>query len=136
MRIVFRTVAAAGLILSLAGYGTAHGQSPPDAELAEQMAQAVPELRARLPQTTDEITTWTGISAQGTQFIYEFTVSVAIAADRLASVRQLMQDANQTRLCADTAAGALIRRGASMRHIYTDTEGKRIETLITGCPSG
>jgi hypothetical protein len=106
----------------------------PQPTLAEQMAAAIPQLRATLPKQVDDITTWTGIDAQGTEFVYEMSVSITVPADQLAEAGRAIQEANQTRLCTDRDSGALIRRGASMRHYYRDAAGNRFETRVVSCP--
>ena len=130
-RIRFFAVAtlAAASVAPLHGLG-----AQPQPTLAEQMAAAVPQLRATLPKQVDDITTWTGIDAQGTEFVYEMSVSVTVPAERLAEIGRTIQDTNQSRLCADPSSGGLIRRGASMRHHYRDAAGNRFETRVASCP--
>ena len=131
----FRALALAAVATAslLASQGLV-AQAPPQMTLAEEMTAALPQLRADLPKQVDEVTTWTGIDARGTEFVYEMSVNVTVPAAQIATVGQAIQQANQTRLCADANAGALIRRGASMRHFYTDQGGNRFETRVASCP--
>ena len=132
-RTALRAVALAGAIAGSLWSGQAlqaQGQPP----LPDEMAAAARQLRAQLPKQVDDVTTWTGIDSRGTEFVYEMAVSIAVPSAQLATVGRAIQEANQTRLCADPSSGALIRRGASMRHYYTDQAGNRFETLVASCP--
>ena len=105
-----------------------------DAGLAQEVAQSIPGLRAGLPKQVDEITTWTGIRAEGSRFVYEMRLSTVVEDARLPALRDAAQRLNQTRLCAEQPIALFLRRGGSMRHIYTDPAGNRFETLVTACP--
>ena len=131
----FSTLALTAIVAALLVPAQAlRAQAPPQMTLAEEMAAALPQLRAELPKQVDEVTTWTGIDARGTEFVYEMSVNVTVPAAQIATIGQAIQQANQTRLCTDVNAGALIRRGASMRHFYTDQGGNRFETRVASCP--
>ena len=111
-----------------------HAQPQP--ALAEELATAVTELRATLPQRIDEITTTTGVEVRGTELIYQMSLSVEVPQAQRATVRRGLQDLNQSRLCAIPSVNALMQRGGSMRHIYTDRAGYRFETRVVACPAG
>ena len=123
-------LAAIGSLLGLAGPGFAQA----DAQLAAEIAEAIPGLRADLPKPVDEITTWTGIRAEGTRFVYEMRLSTTVERGQLEGMRAAAQQLNQDRLCAQQTIAAFIRRGGGMRHIYTDPAGQSFETVVTACP--
>lgn len=108
--------------------------APADPALAGQIATAATELNARTPMTVDQITTLTAVRSEGTEIVYEMTVSQDIPTAQMEAIRQNAQGANQTNLCRDPNAGRLIRMGASMHHYYTDPSGDRFETHVTSCP--
>ena len=128
MRILM--LAAVGALLGLASPAFAQA----DAALAAEVAEAIPGLRVDLPKQVDEITTWTGIRAEGTRFVYEMRLSTTVEPTQLAATRAAAQRLNQDRLCAQQTITTFIRRGGSMRHIYTDPAGQSFETLVTACP--
>lgn len=113
---------------------TAAPATPSDPVLASQIATAATELNARTPMTVDQITTLTGVRAEGTEIVYEMSVSQDIPTAQMEAIRQTAQTANQGNLCRDPNAGRLIRMGASMHHYYTDPSGDRFETHVTSCP--
>ena len=132
-RASFRTPALAAAVTALLAIPQGLNAQP-QPTLADELAAAVPQLRAALPKQIDDVTTWTGIDSRGTEFIYEMSVSVSVPSDQLATVGRAIQEANQRRICADPKSGALIRRGASMLHYYTDQAGNRFETRVASCP--
>ena len=101
--------------------------------LASQMSAAAAQLQSTLPMTVDNVTTLTAVRAEGTQFVYEMAVSRDLAPSEIANARQLIQANNQTNLCRDPNTSRLINMGGSMRHIYTDPNGDRFETLVSSC---
>lgn len=101
--------------------------------LASQMSAAAAQLQSTLPMTVDNVTTLTAVRAEGTQFIYEMRVSRDLAPGEIENARQLIQTQNQTNLCRDSNTSRLIDMGGSMRHIYTDPNGDRFETLVSAC---
>jgi len=129
LRLALAVAAASG---AAGGFDPLHAQREPT--LAELAAQAAEQLRAQLPQRVDEVTTLTNLTAEGTRFIYEMAISAPIPRDRLEAARSAIQAQNQTGLCANAESGAFIRRGGSMRHIYTEAGGARFETLVAACP--
>ena len=131
LRILSRAAVAAALLVLPPGL---RAQAQPQLTLAEEMEAALPQLRAELPKQVDNVTAWTAIDAIGTEFLYEMSLNFEVPRAQLATLGQAMQAANQARLCADPNAGALIRRGASMRHLYTDQAGNRFETRVVSCP--
>jgi hypothetical protein len=130
MRTPIWAAIAAGLMLAASDQALAQA----DPALAQEVAAAIPGLRAEIPKQVDEITTLTGVRGDGPRFVYDMRLSVTIASDRLAAVRETAQRLNQTRLCAQAPIVDFVRRGGSMRHIYTDAAGTRFETLVTACP--
>ena len=126
--------AAGGAALCLAATPALHAQPQPT--LAEELATAATQVRATLPQRIDEITTATGVEARGTELVYQMSLSVEVPQAQQATVRRALQDLNQTRLCNNASISALMQRGGSMRHIYTDRAGYRFETRVVACPAG
>lgn len=101
--------------------------------LASQMTAAAAQLQSTLPMTVDNVTTLTAVRAEGTQFVYEMQVSRDLAPSEIENARQLIQAQNQANLCRDANTSRLINMGGSMRHIYTDPNGDRFETLVSSC---
>ena len=139
MNIAFGTSGPIRLALGVAaafvaagGLDPLHAQRQPT--LAEETAQAAADLRAKLPQQVDEVTTAVNITAVGTRFVYEMAINTPIPRDRIDAVRAMIQQHNQSTMCANADAGAFIRRGGSMRHVYTAPGGARFETLVVACP--
>lgn len=124
--------ACAALALALSAPAPAAQAGPSD--LAAEVAEAARQLSAQLPMRADEITTAVGIRADGTEFVYEMQVNQALPADRVEQIKQSIQALNQTRMCEDSEVAPFIRRGGSMRHIYTDQAGHRFETRVSRCP--
>lgn len=104
------------------------------AGLAAEVAEAARQLSARLPMRADEITTAFAIRAEGTEFVYDMRVDRPLPDERIDEIRQAIQNLNQTRMCENADIAPFIRRGGSMRHVYTDTAGHRFETRIVRCP--
>ena len=61
-------------------------------------------------------------------------INEAIPREAVEETRRAMQTENQRRLCDKSNIAAFIRRGGSMRHIYTEQAGRRFETRVTACP--
>lgn len=101
--------------------------------LAAQMSAAAAQLQSTLPMTVDNVTTLTGVRAEGTRFVYSMAVSRDLAPSEIETARQAIQTNNQTNLCRDPNTSRLINMGGSMRHIYTDPNGDSFETLVTSC---
>jgi hypothetical protein len=130
-----RSFGLAAAALALASVAPLHSlAAQPQPALADEMATAVPQLRAMLPKQVDEVTTWTGIAAEGTEFVYEMSVAISVPPEQRAAAERTIQDMNQARLCADPSSGRLIRRGGSMRHRYHDAAGNLFETRVVSCP--
>jgi hypothetical protein len=127
-----RTRAALAALL-LSWTGAAAGQAVPPDRFAAEVAAAVDELRAELPMRVDDLTTLTRIRAEGTRFVYEMTVSRDIPADQVENARQVLQRQNQANLCSNADTRPFLDAGGSMRHVYTDPNGDRFETLVTAC---
>jgi hypothetical protein len=105
-----------------------------DPALAAEVAAAAAQVRAQLPMRADDVTTAVDIRADGTELVYEMVVDDSVARDEFVASQSAAQAANQTNLCTDPAIAAFIRRGGSMRHIYTNSAGDRFETRIARCP--
>jgi len=109
------------------------GGASADPALAGQMSAAAAQLQSTLPMTVDNVTTLTGVRAEGTQFVYEMAISRDIATGDIETARQAIQTQNQTNLCRDPNTSRLINMGGSMRHRYTDPNGDSFETLVSSC---
>jgi len=105
-----------------------------DPQLVQELANAAAQINATMPIRADEITMLTSVRASGTELIYEMSVSQVFPPVQLDQLRMNLQNINQTNLCADINIANLIRRGASMSHYYTDTNGARFQTRIVSCP--
>ncbi len=99
--------------------------------LAAEMSLAVEQMRPQLPIVVDNMTTLTGVRAEGTEFVYEMTLTqqLPVGAEQ---ARQAMQTSNQRNICSNPQTSALINRGASMRHVYNGG-GASFETRVTSC---
>jgi len=111
----------------------AGGGASDNPALAAQMTAAAAQLQSTLPMTVDNVTTLTGVRAEGTQFVYEMRITRDLSPAEVESARQVIQTQNQTNLCRDPNTSRLINMGGSMRHIYTDPNGDRFETLVGAC---
>jgi hypothetical protein len=118
--------------LALAG-APALSQPQDRDDLAAQAAAAAEAMQDQLPMRADEVTTAVAIRAVGTEFVYDMQLSEVVPADRLEERQALIQGRNEVRMC-EGDAGAFIRRGGSMRHIYTDPQGHVFETRVARCP--
>lgn len=112
------------------GAKPATGSNP---ALEAEMQQAAAQIRGQLPIRADQITTVTGIRAEGTEFVYDMAISQEIPTAQVDMVSRAAQVANQGNLCGNPQTSTFIRRGGSMRHIYTDTAGHRFETRVASC---
>lgn len=101
--------------------------------LAREMTQAADQLRSDLPIQVDEITRVVGIRAEGTEFVYDLEITEAIPPDQIETARTVMQNQNQTNMCANPDVNTFIGRGGSMNHRYVDTAGKRFQTRVVRC---
>lgn len=122
------------LLLAAASLAAAPAAAQRDPGLAAEVEAAAATLRRQLPMRVDELTTATGIRADGAEFVYEMRVDDSISREQFRSLRDAVQTANQTNLCGQEPVAAFIRRGGSMRHIYTNAAGDRFETRIVACP--
>lgn len=127
------SLALAASALAWAGGAFAQPGSPGRVTPAEVSAAAA-SLRSQLPMRVDEVTTAVGIRADGAEFVYEMRVDDSVSRERFLGLRDVVETLNQTRLCAEEAVASFIRRGGSMRHIYTNSAGDRFETRIARCP--
>jgi hypothetical protein len=130
------TTGGGNVALSAPGGGTGGkpaGGATDNPLLASQMTAAAAQLQSTLPMTVDNVTTLTAVRADGTQFVYEMQISRDLAPGEIENARQLIQAQNQTNLCRDPNTSRLINMGGSMRHIYTDPNGDRFETLVGAC---
>ena len=122
------------MILALALAGASAPLAAQQAmSLEEEAAIAAESLRQKLPMRVDDITTVVGIRADGAEFVYDMRVSEVFEGDHLENARATMQASNQSTMCRGEA-GTFIRRGGSMRHIYTDPNGNQFETRVARCP--
>jgi hypothetical protein len=132
-----RSLSAAGraLVLAAALASAAPGAAAQsDPGLAAEVEAAAVQLRAQLPMQVDDLTTAVGIRADGAEFVYDMVVNDTVPREAFRSMRDAVQTANQTNLCAQESIATFIRRGGSMRHIYTNAAGDRFETRVTRCP--
>jgi hypothetical protein len=118
--------------LALAG-APAFAQPQRGGDLAAEAAAAAEELQDQLPLRADDVTTAVSVRAVGTEFVYDMQLSEVVPADRLEERQALIQGRNEVRMC-EGEAGAFIRRGGSMRHVYTDPRGHVFETRVARCP--
>lgn len=103
------------------------------AELAASAEQAAAALRDKLPMEVDAVTTAVDVRADGTEFVYDMRLNETLSPAQLEERQRIVQQRNQLNMC-NGEAGAFIRRGGSMRHIYTDREGNQFETRVARCP--
>lgn len=106
----------------------------PRDSLADEIAIAVDAMRITLPTPVDSVTTMTGIRAEGTTVYYEMSINQDVSAAELRATRPGVQADLQRTLCADPDTGRLIRRGATLKHQYTDPSGDRMEAAVSSCP--
>ena len=104
-----------------------------DAALAAEMQAAAAQLSGSLPIQVDQITRVVAIRAEGTEFVYDLTVSQALPPAQLDAARNIMQSTNQRNMCANPQVATFIRRGGSMNHRYVDSGGNRFETRVVSC---
>ena len=102
------------------------------AELAASAEQAAAALRDKLPMEVDAVTTAVDVRADGTEFVYDMRLNEILSPAQLEERQRIVQQRNQLNMC-NGEAGAFIRRGGSMRHIYTDREGNQFETRVARC---
>jgi len=122
------------LVAALALVGApALSQPQRGGDLAAEAAAAAEALQDQLPMRADDVTTAISVRAIGTEFVYDMQLSEVVPVDRLEERQQLIQGRNEIRMC-EGEAGAFIRRGGSMRHIYTDRGGHVFETRVARCP--
>ncbi|HST37113.1 MAG TPA: hypothetical protein VLK25_10855 [Allosphingosinicella sp.] len=133
MRAPLRLIVAA-LVLSGAGAAPARNDAPGRVNPAEVEAAAA-QLGRQLPMRVDDVTTAVGIRAEGTAFVYEMVVDDSITREQFRSVKDAVEAANRSNLCAQEEVATFIRRGGSMRHIYRNQAGDRFETRLTSCPA-
>ena len=99
------------------------------------LEQAAADLRERLPQSVDEVTTLTAVTAEGRRFVYHMRISADFPTANIAAVRTAMQAGNSTEICAQPATRDAVRQGAVLVHRYTDGSGDRFETQVSACPA-
>jgi len=121
------------LAVALALLGASAPLPAQPAGLAAETDAAARQLQERLPIRADDVTTVVGVRADGAEFVYDMRLSEVVPLDRLEARQQLVQGRNEVRMC-EGEAGAFIRRGGAMRHVYTDPEGHTFETRVARCP--
>jgi len=104
-----------------------------DPALAAEMQMAAQQIGSSLPRQVDPITTVVSVRAEGTEFVYDLTVSQAVPPAQIEMMRTNLQRINQANLCANPQVAQFIRRGGSMNHRYTDTANNRFETRVVSC---
>ena len=102
-------------------------------DLAAEAAAAAAAMRATLPIQADSVTTAVAIRAIGTEFVDDMRLSEIVPPEQLEARQREIQERNQARMCQGQA-GDYIRRGGSMRHVYTDPVGHTFETRVARCP--
>jgi hypothetical protein len=121
-------------LAALALFGAASALRAQPAEDLETMAeQAAAALREKLPMQADEVTTAVDVRADGAEFVYDMRLAESLSPDQLEARQRQIQQRNQINLC-NGEAGAFIRRGGAMRHVYTDQDGNQFETRVARCP--
>jgi hypothetical protein len=108
-------------------------RAQPAEDLETMAEQAAAALRDKLPIQADEVTTAVDVRADGTEFVYDMRLNEVLTAAQLEERQRLIQRRNQINMC-NGEAGDFIRRGGSMRHVYTDAEGNQFETRVARCP--
>jgi hypothetical protein len=106
-------------------------QQPVDLEAAAEQAAA--DLQDKLPMRVDEVTTAVAVRADGAEFVYDMRLNEILSPSQLEERQRVVQERNQVNMC-NGEAGAFIRRGGAMRHIYTDRDGNQFETRVARCP--
>jgi hypothetical protein len=119
--------------LALAGAAAPLLAQPQPADLEAAAEQAAAALRDKLPMQVDAVTTAVGVRADGAQFVYDMRLEEILSPSQLEERQRVVQQRNQANMC-NGEAGAFIRRGGSMRHVYTDREGNQFETRVARCP--
>lgn len=103
------------------------------ADLEEAAEQAAIALRDKLPMRVDEVTTAVDVRADGAEFVYDMRLNEILSPTQLEERQRVVQQRNQVNMC-NGDAGAFIRRGGAMRHVYTDRAGNQFETRVARCP--
>jgi hypothetical protein len=103
----------------------------PTLELA--LEEAAADLRKRLPQNVDEVTTLTAVTVEGRRFVYHLGVSADIPTAQIAAALAEIQAGNSAEICAQAATRDAVRQGAVLVHRYTDGSGDRFETEVSTC---
>ena len=117
--------------LALAAAVPLSAQQPLDLEQAAE--EAAIALRDKLPMQVDQVTTAVAVRADGAEFVYDMRLNEILSPTQLEERQRVVQQRNQVNMC-NGDAGAFIRRGGAMRHVYTDREGNQFETRVARCP--
>ncbi|HST37114.1 MAG TPA: hypothetical protein VLK25_10860 [Allosphingosinicella sp.] len=131
------TASTNGAAPSLSGPGASSGApgkpATSDPALAAEMSTAAAQISTSLPIQVDQITRVVAVRAEGTEFVYDLTISQAVPPAQIETIRETMQRTNQANMCGNPNVATFIRRGGSMNHRYVDSAGNRFETRVVSC---
>ena len=104
-----------------------------DPALEAEIQAGVAQARSTLPIRIDQVTQVVDIRADGTELVYDVSISQPIPGGSIATAQATFQRMNQAALCANPQLRTLIARGGSLNHRYSDTGGNRFETRVVSC---
>jgi hypothetical protein len=133
--VVIVLAATIGKEIGKVGYQAASRslQSPQDVQtmLAEGFLKAKQELDKQLPKKVDEITTLTGVRAEGATLVYVNRVDVdAVDVDIPAGFKALAVEVHKKN-CANKNMATTMTFGGIFKYEYYDKNGKYLSTITT-----
>ena len=109
-------------------------QTPPGRITPAEVASIATVLGRDLPVALDPVTTVVGVRAEGTQIVANVQVSQPLAMARRDAYVAAIQRLGTQMLCGEARAFAgFVRRGGSMRLVYTDVAGNVLEATVATC---
>lgn len=99
-----------------------------------EVADRVRQIQPQLPIQVNEEVAFVGLRAEGTELIFAMRMSQTVPAAQFDAFVGIVRATVQSQVCGTPDQAAFVRRGARLRHVFTDPSGRTFETRVVSCP--